>query len=66
MLLNIERSTFRPGEHVGYANGAWRIRRSNGRRGPWLAIHASDASIPPIYAPTLAAVSARLAKYDCH
>ena len=35
-LHNVEKSAFRPGEYVGYADGVWRIVR-NGR--VWIATH---------------------------
>jgi hypothetical protein len=63
MFHNIERSYFHSGEYVGHACGPWRIVRSNGRRGPWLAVHGLDCRIPPIYARTLRDVSDRLAAY---
>jgi hypothetical protein len=43
--------------------GPWRIVRSNGKRGPWLATHSMDCRISPIYAPTLRQVSERLEAY---
>ncbi len=60
---NLERSAFRPGEYVGHACGPWHVSRSNGRRGPWLAVHAMDATALPVYAPTLAEISRRLAAF---
>jgi hypothetical protein len=36
-LTNIEKSTFRKGEYVGYANGVWRITKSNSSFGSWAA-----------------------------
>ncbi len=35
-LPNIEKSGFRPGEYVGYHDGAWRIVKVSGI---WRAIH---------------------------
>ncbi len=40
-LTNIEKSGFRPGEYVGYCQGAWRIR---GSYGCWVAIRQSDGA----------------------
>ena len=37
-LDNIEKSGFRPGEYVGYFDGAWRIVRVSGI---WRAIHVN-------------------------
>lgn len=37
-LPNIEPSAFREGEYIGYADGIWRIRKSDGK---WAATQAS-------------------------
>jgi hypothetical protein len=55
-LPNIERSAFRRGEYVGYANGVWRISR--GPRG-WFATKR-DGNARTLYAPTLRLLSIRL------
>jgi hypothetical protein len=49
---NIEPSAFRRGEYVGYADGAWRIRKENGQ---WLAMHSRSSA--SFYVPTLRDVS---------
>lgn len=63
MYYNIEKSAFHSGVYVGYAMGPWRIVRSNGKRGPWLATHSLDCRISPIYGQTLRQVSERLEAY---
>jgi hypothetical protein len=62
MYSNIEKSAFHSGVYIGYAMGPWRIVRSNGKRGPWLATHSMDCRVEPISAPTLREVSALLAE----
>ena len=39
---NINPSSFRHGEYVGYANGVWRIKRTNGDK-TWTAYKDSAA-----------------------
>ena len=55
---NIEPSAFRRGEYVGYADGAWRIRKENGQ---WLAMHSRSNVM--FYAPTLRDISICLDKH---
>jgi hypothetical protein len=61
---NIERSAYRPGEYVGYANGFWVIRKSNGSYGNWVA-YRQDAKVTdrPIYTYTLAQMSQKLREF---
>lgn len=56
-MHNIEKSAFKKGEYVGYANGVWRIRRRPGKLG-WRA----DKGGASVYGRTLKEVSGELAK----
>lgn len=69
-MENIEKSKFRRGAYVGYADMiVWRIVKSNGSSGSWLAMpadgHGYSAQImaTPIYAHTLKEMSAKLAAW---
>jgi translation elongation factor P/translation initiation factor 5A len=55
-LTRIEKSAFRKGEYVGYANGVWLIQRSDAG---WTARHR-EAAAPRITARTLADLDAKL------
>lgn len=37
MHARIEKSAFRPGEYVGYCDGAWKVRKVPGARNLWQA-----------------------------
>jgi len=63
MFHNIEKSSFRRGEYVGYANGVWCIRKSTGAYGRWWAFHQSDRNAPRIYSWRLSDMSAKLEEY---
>jgi hypothetical protein len=58
-LENIEKSSFRKGEYVGYANGVWAIRRANTSYGNWSAEKRDERNVR-IYAHTLEQMSSRL------
>lgn len=61
-LPNIEKSGFRRGEYVGYANGVWRIRRNpSGGWTAWL-----NGRFTFRQAPTLAHLSTVLAAYEAN
>lgn len=60
-LCNIEKSAFRRGEYVGYANGAWKIYRNGGRK--WYAEHRTKVA-PFLSASTLAEMSDLLLLYN--
>lgn len=62
--LNIEKSAFRPGEYVGYSNGAWLIRKTNSSYGNWSARHRDDNRKPLIFGFTLDEISKKLSA-DC-
>lgn len=57
-LHNVEKSTFRKGEYVGYANGVWRIRKRAG--GAW----RGDKDGASVYGATLADISSELDAVD--
>ena len=59
----IEKSVFRPGEYVGYADGVWQITKSKSSYGNW---HARHRDIPnlSLNAFTLRAMNTKLAEYD--
>lgn len=59
-MHNIEKSAFRKGEYVGYANGVWLIRKTNSSFGNWSARHRDDPRQPLIFAMRLADLSAKL------
>ncbi len=60
-LHNIEKSGFRRGEYVGYANGVYRIRKTNSTYGNWIAYEKQgQPTAPTIYAFTLATMSRKL------
>jgi len=57
---NIDKSAFRRGEYVGYANGNWIIRSTgNG----WRAIHRDNRAAPFITGETLGEISQQLEAY---
>lgn len=56
-LPNIEKSSFRPGEYVGYFDGVWRIVRHSGI---WRALH-QGGKYWAVEARTLAELSELLA-----
>ena len=58
--LNIDKSAFRKGEYVGYADGTWRIRRA---AVGWRAQRMSRSLCDVIFAPTLGAISRKLNEY---
>ncbi len=60
---NIEKSPFRKGEYVGYANGVWHIRKSTSAYGQWCATHQSDRNAPRLYSWRLSDMSIRLEEY---
>lgn len=56
---NIEPSSFRYGEYVGYAKGVWSIQRSTGHK--WEAHHTNrEAVAPTFYARTPTEMNAHL------
>ncbi len=59
-LTNIEKSAFRKGEHVGYADGVWAITRSNSSYGNWAARKRDDQRAPTLFAFTLESLSKKL------
>ncbi len=66
-LSNIEKSAFRRGEYVGYADGAWRVEKeASGWRASKLVpmSRSIDFDVPSISAPTLEHLSARLTEYS--
>ena len=63
MYPNIEKSAFRKGEYVGYANGVWHIRRSSSAYGQWVAAHSTDRNAPRVYSWRLSDLSAKLAEH---
>jgi hypothetical protein len=63
MWDRIDRSAFRRGEYVGYADGVWRIARRE-RAGGWVARHTVDASRKFLFARTLSAMNERLATFE--
>ena len=52
---NIEKSAFKRGEYVGYADGVWRITRWN--KTTWRAWNTLHADHVVLYASTLKAMS---------
>lgn len=54
MYHNIDKSAFRKGEYVGYANGAWKISKSGKR---WQARKGADY----IFGDSLLSISCQLA-----
>jgi len=58
-LINIDKSAFRRGEYVGYANGIWRVKRA----GPVWNASKRDAPFSFLSAPTLRELSEKLAIY---
>lgn len=65
-LPNIEKSAFRRGEYVGYANGVWNIYKINCSRAySWRARHRDEPQhFPVVYAATLAEMSDKLLKIN--
>lgn len=57
---NIEPSAFRRGEYVGYADGAWKIRR-NSAAGGWIAVKQAGGRF--LHGDTLAQIGAKLDEY---
>lgn len=55
---NIDRSAFRRGEYVGYADGVWKIRRTGS--GGWYAANRDNPDAAQISGKTLAEISRRL------
>ncbi len=62
-LINIEKSAFRRGEYVGYADGVWNITKSNSSFGNWIARHRDRSNKPAVFAFTLEDMSAKLERY---
>jgi hypothetical protein len=62
MPQNIEKSVFRKGEYVGYADGVWRVFRSE-RFGHWIAVKNNDFDVNSISASTLTEMSKKLDAY---
>lgn len=58
-MINIEKSAFKKGAYVGYANGAWIITKTNSSYGNWIARKQDDPS-KWIYAFTLKEMSRKL------
>jgi hypothetical protein len=59
---NIEKSAFRQGEYVGYANGkVFHIKKSNSTYGNWFAHNQSNYN-EQIFAHGLASLSEKLSK----
>jgi len=56
-LPNIDKSAFRRGEYVGYADGVWRITRRD--QTAWVARHR-EGKHPAIVERTLADISGQL------
>ena len=58
-MRNIEKSAFRRGEYVGYANGVYKIRRDG--YGGWVAVPTASAAIKTTaFGRTLRDISAAL------
>jgi hypothetical protein len=60
---NIEKSVFRRGQYVGYADGVWIIRRTNSSFSKWAARHRDDKSAPLILAWRLDEMSKKLEEH---
>ncbi len=58
-LHNIEKSAFRQGEYVGYANGVWRITKQGMQ---WYAYRMREGN--SMYAETLSEMSEKLTAYE--
>ncbi len=59
---NIEKSAFKHGEYVGYANGkVFRIRKSNSSYGTWFAFNRDNYN-EQLFAFGLASMSEKLSK----
>ncbi len=61
---NIEKSALRRGEYVGYADGVWRITKSNSSFGTWSARHLTDFRAPLLFAFRLKDMSEKLQEYE--
>jgi hypothetical protein len=64
-LSNIDKSAFRRGEYIGYANGTYRITRSTSSYGKWHAqpiplYDAAGNQRPAFYGFTLSQINANL------
>lgn len=59
-LTRIEKSAFRKGEYVGYANGVWRVYKDLDR---WYGIRKAPAAYASITARTLADLDAKLTQF---
>ena len=57
---NIEKSAFRKGEYVGYANGVWLITKTNSTYGNWIARNRDDKTLSSILAFNLSDMSKKL------
>jgi hypothetical protein len=60
-LPNIDKSTFRPDQYVGYAKGVWYIRRDGRTR--WVAHHQTSVEAPHLSSDTLRGISELLTAY---
>jgi hypothetical protein len=58
-LQNIDKSTFRPGEYIGYAHGVWRVVKVS--NSTWRATNRENP-LKSLTARTLTDLSALLAK----
>lgn len=61
MYHNIEKSAFRRGEYVGYADGVWSITKNERSSEKWLAVKR-DGPVNILYADTLKELSEKLEK----
>jgi hypothetical protein len=63
-LPNVEKSAFRKGEYVGYANGVWIIRKFSTSYGNWSARHRDSNRAPLIFGFTLTEISKKLTDFS--
>lgn len=61
-LTNIEKSSFRKGEYVGYSDGVWAIRSVNAFQGKWEA--AKRGTTVRLYAATLEQLNGMLSQFE--
>lgn len=63
-LPNIEKSAFRHGEYVGYAQGVWRIQPCHYGASRWVARNQTHTGAAALFAPTLRELSTKLEAYS--
>lgn len=63
-MHNIEKSAFKKGEYIGYANGVWHIKRTNSSYGNWIARHRDDPQMPVVWAFRLKDLSEKLTHHS--